>query len=141
MNEAKRNKWSMQTEKLADELLRNELFSELTPRQKNRLLLLSRTKAKIEKFGEQVLQRPGAKQEAWQEYLEKGDDAQQLNPDSEYNRQERRELEKVKKMEKALLGLWIVVPSTIVGLTVLYLRKKQRKRREAKELALRSMKL
>ena len=55
MNEAKRNKWSMQTEKLADELLRNELFSELTPRQKNRLLLLSRTKAKIEKFGEQVL--------------------------------------------------------------------------------------
>ena len=44
-------------------------------------------------------------------------------------------------MEKALLGLLIVVPSTIVGLTVLYLRKKQRKRREAKELALRSMKL
>ena len=40
----------MQTEKLADELLRNELFSELTPKQKNRLLLLSRTKAKIEKF-------------------------------------------------------------------------------------------
>ena len=130
MNEAKRNKWSMQTEKLADELLRNELFSELTPRQKNRLLLLSRTKAKIEKFGEQVLQRPGAKQEAWQEYLEKGDDAQQLNPNSEYNRQERRELEKVKKVEKTLLGLWIVVPSTIVVLTVLYLRKKHQKTEE-----------
>ena len=124
MNEAKRNKWSMQTEKLADELLRNELFSELTPKQKSKLLFLDREVRRASPPETRSQTRGVAR------VSREGDDAQQLNPNSEYNRQERRELEKVKKVEKTLLGLWIVVPSTIVVLTVLYLRKKHQKTEE-----------
>ena len=66
---------------------------------------------------------------------------QQLNPESDWNKREQLELEKVKKMEKVLIALWILVPTSLISLTLGYLRRKKLKRLETAEMVIKNLKI